>query len=479
MIKICNRYNRVQIMGHRGNVRVCGWLKDGGVIGSLATDSLYDIWHSKRANELREQFSGGDYSACEINWCPYLAMNTIENHMVVLDKFPEYPDQLHLAFEETCNYQCTSCRDFRLHPTEEMERSYQNIENKIRDTLPHIKVIGASGSGELFANQHTLNILANWRPLAPKDELAVQLETNGSLFDAEHWSYIENLGQYNLSVSITVMSFEEPIYQILSGTTLPVSQVENNLHFVRKLREKEIVNYFEIATVYQERNFRQLPEFARRCVEEFGADYVRLRPYNMRTHCSAEEDWFTDVRGKYHPYHQEFLKVMRAPIMQHPKVHDWGGGRESAMGTLEEHRRERGKNNVFNIRQMQKYQEQVKRERRKGDILTQLLLDDGSIIEHIKNRLSSPVIVYGLGNIGKALVKILRRFFVISSIIDRGACSPTYEGIPVYASVDSNSTINRECDVLITPLGDYKEIKDILRQKGFRGKLWDLEELLA
>ena len=35
----------------------------------------------------------------------------------------------------------------------------------------------------------------------------MELETNGSLFNEKNWSYISNLGQYHLSVSITVLSF--------------------------------------------------------------------------------------------------------------------------------------------------------------------------------------------------------------------------------------------------------------------------------
>ena len=76
-------------------------------------------------------------------------------------------------------------------------------------------------------------------------------------------------------MAITVLSFEEEIYRELSGTALPISNLIDNLHFVKSLREKGIINYFEIATVYQEKNFRELPEFARRCIEEFNVDCVR------------------------------------------------------------------------------------------------------------------------------------------------------------------------------------------------------------
>ena len=61
------------------------------------------------------------------------------------------------------------------------------IEKNLAEALPHAKFISANGCGELFASPSILNQLANWRPLAPKEECSVYLETNGSLFNEENW----------------------------------------------------------------------------------------------------------------------------------------------------------------------------------------------------------------------------------------------------------------------------------------------------
>ena len=64
------------------------------------------------------------------------------------------------------------------------------------------------------------------------------LETNGSLFDEEHWKQIENLGKYKLNVAITIMSFEESVYQHLSGVNYPIEKIENNLRYVKNFARK-------------------------------------------------------------------------------------------------------------------------------------------------------------------------------------------------------------------------------------------------
>lgn len=85
---------------------------------------------------------------------------------------------------------------------------------------------------------------------------------------------------------IIVHSFEEDIYQFLSGTSLyPVSNEINNLYFIKSLREWDIINYFDIATVVCERNFREMAEFVKKSLEWFEPDKIRLRffePYRVR-----------------------------------------------------------------------------------------------------------------------------------------------------------------------------------------------------
>ena len=281
-------------------------------------------------------WGGGDYSDCNVDDCPYLSMGTINDHLIEIDDIPEYPSSLMLGHEEVCNYRCTFCNSRRDadKDAETLNKYYDNIYENLKPVLPHIKHISAHGRGEVFTARHVMKILSEWRPVAPVEECRASLETNGSLFDAEHWKQIENLGQYNLRVAITVTSFDEYTYQLLSGTKLPVSQIINNLHFVKSLREKGIINHLEIATVVQERNFFQMPEFTRRCIEEFGADSVRLRPYVIQTNGNFLRNWFTDVRCTYHPYHEEYKKVMQDPIFKNPKVLDWSGGRDSQVQDL-------------------------------------------------------------------------------------------------------------------------------------------------
>lgn len=475
-MRLCEQaLNFVQIIDYDGTVRICPW-QFNNIIGKLSESSMRDIWKGERADAVRQKLISEDYSDCFIDACPFLAMGDIENHMVEIDEIPEYPQALYLGFEKVCNYHCTSCTTPAIMQCnqknmEVIEKGYQLIEERLQEVLPHVKFISANGLGELFVSKHILNILANWHPLAPKEECRVELESNGSLFDADHWQQIANLGQYHLSVSITVMSFEEDIYQILSGTKLPIKQIEDNLRFVKSLRDQGIVDFFEIATVYQERNFRTLPEFARRCVEEFGADYVRLRPYTPQGNFTPDIEWFTDVRGKYHPYHQEFLEVMKDPIFQHPKVHDWGGGLDSMLGKLPSQLKAESLEMVASLsdkrgRMLNQYR----------DFCAKLLSSERNVKALREILQGKDFLIYGLGKVGKELVGKLGDDG-LRGILDEYSKDKEFCGFKVCRPEESPSDWHGYA-IVVTPLTDAEEICKQLAEKGFVGCIIDAYEVV-
>ncbi|MEY8411162.1 radical SAM/SPASM domain-containing protein [Lachnospiraceae bacterium 62-26] len=463
--KICERaLNRVQIIDYKGTVRLCGWIYND-TIGSLADQNIREIYHSERAEAIREKLFAGDYSSCNIDACPFIAMNDIDNHMTEINEVPEYPEELQLAFENVCNYSCTSCyiHDLMLkNKQEDLEKGYDIIEEKLKKILPYIKRIGANGLGELFCSKRILKLLSEWRPLAPVDEISVGLETNGSLFDEEHWNQIANLGQYHLTVYITIMSFDEPTYQYLSGTKLPLSQIENNLRFVKKLREQGVINHLQLATVVQERNFRTLPDFIKRCIEEFGADSVRLRPYEPWGSQEPEIEWFTDIRNPQHPYYEEYRKVMKSDILKHPKVKEWSGGRDT-----------------FNVREFpyRSYRFSFYVER----ILTDIILNSNKLLDELRKIIpdNNQIVIYGLGSIGKVLVKLFCDSGIrLNYILDKNKPCMKYNGVDIY-NLEAAQALGKDVDVLITPLRGIGQIQDDLKKLGYKGKYILVKDLLG
>lgn len=446
-MKICERViNFIQIIDYKGTVRICGWIKNNE-IGCLAESSMYEIWHGEKAEAIRKKLSLYDYSDCVIDACPYCATDKHEEHFIEIDELPDYPPSIYLAYEEVCNYQCTSCTTPETMSCnlgkKEVEKGYEIIEKELKKVLPYVKHLGANGRGELFASRHILKLLSEWKPIANAEDCSVSLETNGSLFDEEHWKQIENLGKYNLRVSITVMSFDEKTYQYLSGVNYPISKIENNLRFVKALREKGIINHLELATVYQERNFRFLPEFIRRCIEEFGADEVRLRPYMPWGSREPEVEWFFDIRNPKHPYYSEFYEIMQHPIFKNPKVRDWGGGRNSVVSAISPWEKAKVK-----------------------EILIRKAFDE-KIFNRIPKSYINKIVLYGLSDAAKGIMSTMFRLNIKPLyIIDKYCDSKEYYGLCIN-KLDNLSDVNLDVVVIVTVWRGFELIKDELTTIGY------------
>lgn len=459
MRKICNRgLNWIQIIDYQGTVRICGWISDN-IIGSLSCQSMKEIYHSKEADALRERLINQDYSLCNIDACPYLAMNVIDNHLIQAEEIPEYPEELYLAYENICNYHCMSCDVHDMmarNRGKDLESGYDKIETELKKVLPYVKKISANGCGELFVSKRILKILSEWQPQAPAEEVSVLLETNGALFDEEHWKQIENLGKYHLTVAVTVMSFDESAYQLLSGTKLPISQIENNLLFIKKLREQGIVNHFQIATVVQERNFRTMPEFARRSIKEFGADSVRLRPYAPWGSQEPEIEWFMDVRNPRHPYYGEYQEMKKAEIFKHPKVQDWSGGLDTV-----------------HVKTFP-----YKRSFYKEKIITKIISNTDTLIERLRAHMDEKrIVVYGMGIVGKILVtELIRKGIKPVYLLDKYKTMEEYQGTGVY-NLEETKALAKDVGVIITPLLETDDINKELSCVGYKNNRIHITQL--
>lgn len=460
MQKICHRgLHAFYVMNAMGDCRLCGWMTNQN-IGNLLENSVEEIYHGAVAEGIHNRFFEGDYSNCIKDMCPYLANGTLDEHMEEIECMPKYPEELWLAYEGVCNYQCTCCS---AHSNMEMgkqgnwEKNYDIIEERLKPMLPYVKKIAAHGRGELFASKRILKLLSEWEPMCPEDEAEVVLETNGSLFNEKNWSQIANLGKYNLKVAITVMSFQEKTYQYLSGTKLPISNLEHNLEFVKSLREQGIINELELATVLQERNFREMPEFVERCLS-YGADVVRLRPMFLCGASNRNIEWFADVRTPSHPYHEEFLEVMQNPIFNHPKVFLWSGRRDSDAGIHPGIKTERALQYITKMLQEQDLAAKI----------SGCLENCGGVAK---------LSVYGMGGVGKLIVKLCGDRLCIDQLVDRYCYDYQYEGHEVIAP----EKMQKDADgvLLLTLVDKVDEVTQYLRNIGYQGRIVTLQEIFG
>lgn len=450
-MKICKRALYVQVIDGKGTVRACPWT-GYYLLGNLSDSSMKEVYNSEAAKRYRQTLIDGTYDYCDKEECPYMANNSLDSFMIEIDEIPEYPEIISLSYDRRCNYYCTCCvarNDDKVDP-----KVQEKIEREIRATLPYVKLLSANGLGEFFVSDSMHRVIADWKP-EEGSGAEFRLETNGSLFNEENWEKVKNLGDINLRVIITVHSFDEATYQYLSGTKLKIDQIISNLRFVKKLREEGKINFLQISTVLQERNFRTLPKFVDRCLNEFGADSVRVRRFLPEKAMDENYEWFFDVRNPLHPYHQEYLEIMKHPILKDPRVFHWTGEHLSNRGELPAKANYRVMRNLF-------------------------LTDDigRKLSDYLKGLGYASIVLYAITDIARALLKVLKEEEIrVSYIYDRNTKLTEWQGLAVKKPLHENLTDTKE-PLLVTLVARHGEMEEFLRHQGFSGEILCLDQIL-
>lgn len=278
------------------------------------------------------------------------------------------------------------------------------------------------------------------------------------MFTPANWEKIKQIGEHNLTVSVTLHSFEENVYQYLSGTRLPIQNMIDNLHFIGGLRRQNIVNKFNIATVICEMNYREMPAFVKRCLEEFNPDRIRLRFFEPYSVMDRAVEWFYDVRNPYHPYYSEFVKVMENPVFDNDRVWKWQGEGLS----------------------LQKENPYILEHRNYMSLSDLIVLENvASLVETwMKNNASPKVALYGAAKGGIAYHKVLKSYGMeIPVIFDKYQCEVRdREPAIIHPTLDN---VNEFDFIIITQEVYYLEMKEELDRQKFKGKILAMSEFIS
>ena len=159
----------------------------------------------------------------------------------------------------------------------------------------------------------------------------------------------------------------------------------------------------------------------------------------------AHIEWFMDIRNKKHPYYEEYKKMWADPIFGHPKVHDWSGGMDS----------ENSKDFPYIIEVLKK------------KILVGIIEKEKVFFAELGIDKNTKFVVYGVGEIGKAIVKnAIYQGILPLYIIDKYSKLDNYERIEVH-DLCSAHNLDKNVRVLVTALQDKEKIEMDLQMSGF------------
>jgi hypothetical protein len=314
-------FETIDVLDGKSHLCCASWLPHS--IGDLAEQSVDDVWNSEAAQSIRNSILDGSFRYCNKTACPQIAGNLLplkanlvsesERWRDIITNYrtrlPILPHVVNLAYDETCNLSCPSCRTHVVAADEATRKRFDTLqEEKILPLLRNAELAFISGLGDPFASKNFRNLLNR---LGPDDypDLRFQIMTNGMLLTRREWARFPTLHGRVAYLRISIDAATGPTHELLRrGARWPV--MEENLAFARELRTEGLIDRLELSFTVQVDNYQEMGQ-AVDLARHFGADHLAFTRMTNWGTFTPEEYAQKAVFMPSHPEHGRFVESMR------------------------------------------------------------------------------------------------------------------------------------------------------------------------
>jgi MoaA/NifB/PqqE/SkfB family radical SAM enzyme len=344
-------FTNVDIHSNNG-IRCCSesWMPSW--IGDFSENSIGEIWNSPKIQEIRQSVIDGTYQYCDWHQCPFYcndqyylySRKDLENpeslpvlHRSRLLKYTPWiryilegktkldimPANYNLAYDETCNLKCPSCRNTTKIYTQGPEyesrlaiqkKLLQEVETKGFDNIGRFNL---TGSGEPFISKIFRDFLFNFDGKKyPK--LDINIQSNGVLFTPEVWDHMKKIHNNINEVIISLDASRPETYETIrvNGN---FEVLLKNIEFLAGLRNQNKIKRLMLAYVVQQKNYREMID-AIQIAQKYHVDLFIFNLLNDWMSWSKEEYEKNAIWKVYHPEYPNFIKVLEDPIFDDPMI---------------------------------------------------------------------------------------------------------------------------------------------------------------
>lgn len=230
-------------------------------VGELSELDLGSIWHSVKAKIFRLSIINGSYSFCDPDFCDRCHLNKAEEYVYnnerYTEKEEEFPYDMMIGLDDSCNLHCKSCRNniWIEKDTNVIERKKKMADMLLYQGGLNSKNLWLAGSGEVFASEVYKHILKDERCINRKQ---ISILTNGVLFNKKNWEeYLEPYDSVHVTFSIDGGT-KETYEKLRCGAVF--EKVIDNLKFAGELRRSGRIKKLQINYVLQGENIKELAQ---------------------------------------------------------------------------------------------------------------------------------------------------------------------------------------------------------------------------
>lgn len=321
-------FETLDILDGKSHLCCASWLPES--VGDLTETPWRDVWNSDAAQSVRGSILDGSFRFCNKIACPKIARGDLPTKAKAAAESRRWreviggfqtrlaagPHRVNLAYDQTCNLSCPSCRTGKVAADSVTRARYDRLqEDQVLPLLRTAGLVFVTGSGDPFASKNFRTLLDR---LGPEDypDLRIQLMTNGMLFTPREWERFPALHGRTAFLRISLDAATGPTHELLRrGARWPV--MEENLAFAQRLREEGLIDRLEFAFTVQTENYHEMSP-AIDLAHHYGADSVAFgRLTNWGTFTPAQYA-AKAVFMPSHPRHGHFLELMQDARLRDP-----------------------------------------------------------------------------------------------------------------------------------------------------------------
>ncbi|MCD7779372.1 MAG: radical SAM protein [Candidatus Gastranaerophilales bacterium] len=306
-------FNRIEIYENGDVFNCCPPFVNYYSIGNIFKSSFDEIWNGDKVKELREKLLKEDFSLCA-DICNR-KFSTEENNHGYTVSVNEYPEEISISSDNTCNVCCRICREHNYTTKFNKETLNEEVENIWLPIFKNAKLLRFGCSGEPFASYKETLII---KKTAQKyGSLKFHFHTNGILADEQK---LKELCVYDRIDTITVSlhSASRGTYnKIIRGGNY--DKVMQNLKLYSKMKKENLINHLRMIFVVYDENYKEMPKFVKLAQKHnAAAEFWALR-LTEGTEISKNFDKHSIINPKHKEY-KNLVKILKQPLFNSPDV---------------------------------------------------------------------------------------------------------------------------------------------------------------
>ncbi len=308
-------FNHVEL-NQTGELQCCCVPFVIGRIGNVEEGSIESIWTGIVHKIMCLAINNRTYSFCNSEMCPVFIGRERNGKIDLINEYmniEDFPRNLLVNFEDSCNLRCESCRDkVQIANGKEYEKNIRYADLLIEKVLPHVEFIIMAGTGEVFVGKGYERMYLSD---AMRKVKWIRLLTNGTLFNKQNWEKFSKnkLGKIFLTVSVDAAT-KETYEKLRRNGNFDI--LRENMEFASQLRKSGKLSYFRMNFVVQKKNYQEMPLFVQ-WGKQLGADEVFFtKILNYGTYSQDEFFEISMMEEDGMTPKKELVKILDLPIMK-------------------------------------------------------------------------------------------------------------------------------------------------------------------